>query len=300
MNHLGSLPSISVVIPSYNSASTLGRALSRVYAQTVAVKEVIVIDDGSSDETRQLVVEKFPLVKYVYQNNQGVSAARNNGIAQAQSEWVAFLDADDLWLPDKLECQLAILNRNPKACFITTGRYYEKEGETNIINWTFRWRFDKLLSHNRVHTSSTLVKREVFEQIGRFDSRLKTGEDWDLWLRIVNRFPSYGTTQKLVKRERVTGSLSENRLRIYLNNITVLERWNPKTHDSSLKYSKYRRIVWLHAFESIKHLKRIDTSYAITYWEAAKRRLPFSTIGERMLKQLLWQPLALDERRKLK
>jgi glycosyltransferase involved in cell wall biosynthesis len=300
MNQPESLPSISVVIPCYNAVTTLGQTLSRVYAQTIPVKEVIVVDDGSSDETPCLIAEKFPQAKYVRQRNQGVSAARNNGIELAQSEWVALLDADDLWLPHKLERQLHILSRDPKARFITTGRYYEREGEANVVNWTFRWRFAKLLSHNRVHTSSALIKREVFEQIGGFDPRLKTGEDWDLWLRIVNKFPSYGTTEKLVQRERVTGSLSEDRLRIYLNNITVLGRWNPKHRDSTINYGKYRRIVWRHAFEGIKRLKRIDPSFACTYWEVAKRRLPFSVTGEWVLNQLLQHTVTINERRKLR
>lgn len=279
-------PSISVIIPAYNAEKTIRRAIESVLAQDLKVLEIIVVDDGSTDATQHLIVSEFPMVRYHRQSNQGVSATRNRGSELAKGEWLAFLDADDLWKPGKLRKQWRILKSHPDAVFITTDRdFFGKEYV--YIGRVFRWRFKKLLSHNRVNTSSVLLRRDVFTALGGFDPTLVTGEDWDLWLRIVHRYPAYGTTSRLITRFRVKGSLSENRFRIYHNNIEVLHRWNPTLNPHVLiDYKTYQRIIWRQTFISCLRIHRRDKAKASILWNEFKSKLPYSAIGRQILEKL--------------
>lgn len=281
-------PSISVIIPSYNSEKTLSRAINSVLSQNFPVLEILVIDDGSTDGTRNLIEKEFPQVRYIYQNNQGASAARNNGATVAQGEWLALLDADDLWKPGKLAKQWDIIQSHPDSVFITTGREFAHQRKIYNGSNIYRWRIEQLLAHNRVHTSSVMVKREIFQSLGGFDPGLVTGEDWDLWLRIVHRYPAYGTTKRLITRYRVKGSLSEDRYRICQNNIIVLNRWDPRNHpDVSIRFATYRKIIWWHTFKSCKRIQRLDKTKANAFWEESLHQLPFSSAGRHIIEKLL-------------
>lgn len=184
---------ISVVVPTYNRREPLKRALLSVFSQTLLPAEVTVIDDGSTDETGAMVRKEFPEVNYYYQENSGVSAARNLGIQQSMEDWLAFLDSDDEWLPEKLANQKALLAANPdhKVCHteetwirngirVNAAKKYAKTGG---------WIFTDCLPLCAMSPSTVMIHRSVFEDTGLFDIDLPACEDYDLWLRITANNP---------------------------------------------------------------------------------------------------------------
>ena len=194
---------ISVIIPTYNREKMLIRAINSVVQQTVAPAEIIVVDDGSTDATRQLIKKHFSEVKYLYQTNRGVSAARNVGINAASGDWLALLDSDDEWLPGKLEQQIKLINeQNLKVCH--TNEVWIRNGEQ--INQMKKhsksggWIFDKCLPLCAMSPSSILIHKSVFQEVGLFDENLPACEDYDLWLQITARYQvAYVSTPQLKK-----------------------------------------------------------------------------------------------------
>ncbi|MEW8499606.1 MAG: glycosyltransferase [Candidatus Thiodiazotropha taylori] len=180
--------SVSVIIPTYNRASTLPRALDSVFAQTLPPLEVIVIDDGSDDETKTVVERDYPDVIYLPQPNSGVSHARNSGIRHAKGEWLALLDSDDSWLPEKLQLQMASLNRSPQLRISHTDEIWIRNGvRVNQMNKHAKqggYIFEHCLPLCVISPSAALIHHSVFQEYGLFDTHLPACEDYDLWLRI--------------------------------------------------------------------------------------------------------------------
>lgn len=186
-------PLISVIIPTYNRANYLVKALDSVLKQTYVNWELIVIDDGSNDETFLKVKSylKKPKVTYFYQKNRGVSSARNQGIKIANGDWVAFLDSDDEWLQNKLETQVSlILKTNIK--WLHCDEIWMRNGKR--INPSQKHRkpeghiFTNCIPLCCVSPSAVMIKRCVFESVGLFDETLTVCEDYDLWLRISLKY----------------------------------------------------------------------------------------------------------------
>ena len=194
----------SAVIPVYNRKDRIQQTIESVLNQSVLPREIIVVDDGSTDGTSEFVKSTFPDVKVVTQANQGVSAARNKGIKEAKGEWVAFLDSDDEWLPTKLEMQSSWLRNHPniKICHcdeiwirnqvrVNPGKRHKKQGG---------WIYLNCLPLCVISPSAVVINQEVFDEVGMFDENLPTCEDYDLWLRITQRFEvGYIDQQLLVK-----------------------------------------------------------------------------------------------------
>jgi glycosyltransferase involved in cell wall biosynthesis len=209
--------SVSVIIPTYNASKYIRDALDSVIAQTYPVHEVIVVDDGSTDNTRDIVksyvrpktedqrpktLHPTPLtlhhnsttISYIYQENNGPAAARNTGIRAATGDYIAFLDADDTWLPEKIEIQLAKLKENPEYALVHTNRIFvsdsgiTKPDKKRVLQQG--WIFDELLKKNFICLSTILVKRSCFDEIGYFDEnpRVNRCEDYDMWLRIARKY----------------------------------------------------------------------------------------------------------------
>lgn len=190
--------SISVVIPAYNAAATLARALASVSAQDFAFHEVIVVDDGSSDETATVAEEASVAGLSVIRHagNRGSSAALNTGIAAATGDWIAFLDADDEWLPGKLTAQQRALARLPDAALCATG-FETVDAQGRVV---FRYGlvpfpeapddfWKRLLRDSAIAKPSVLVRRDALITTGPFDESLTLGEDQDMWLRLAARYP---------------------------------------------------------------------------------------------------------------
>ena len=190
-----SAPLISVIIPTYNRAAFLPQAVESVYQQTFQDFELIVIDDGSTDGTAQVLKKYQNHLIYRYQANQGVSSARNLGLRMARGKWVAFLDSDDLWLPKKLETQVRFFSQNPEAVICQTEEIWVRNGRR--VNPQKKHRkfsgdiFAPSLLLCLVSPSAVMIQRDLFNQEDGFDETLPACEDYDLWLRISSRFPIY-------------------------------------------------------------------------------------------------------------
>jgi glycosyltransferase involved in cell wall biosynthesis len=185
-----SQPDISVIIPAFNRAHTLPKALDSVLSQTLKPREIIVVDDGSTDETNA-VLANYPGLCIISQDNRGVSAARNVGIEKAGGDWIAFLDSDDEWLSDKLEKQWdAICNDDKLICH--TDEIWIRNGKrVNPMKKHQKfggWIYERCLPLCVISPSSVMIHRSVFEDVGVFDESLEVCEDYDLWLRICAKY----------------------------------------------------------------------------------------------------------------
>jgi len=188
---------ISVIIPTYNRANLISRAITSVINQTFNDYEIIVVDDNSTDNTEELVKTKFKnkVIYFKHDINLGPAAARNTGIKNSTGEYIAFLDSDDEWLPTKLEKQLnAFLNLSPDYGLIYVRSLIDRNGKL-VPYLPFEWLpkkegdlFESLLRLNFIDTPAVMIKRTVFEEVGYFDETLKCVEDYELFLRISSKF----------------------------------------------------------------------------------------------------------------
>ena len=216
---------ISVIIPTYNRKNTLPRAVESVLNQTYKPVKIIVVDDGSTDGTKEWFSEMYPLVHYIYQVNSGVSLARNTGINSARGDWIALLDSDDEWLPDKLELQVKLLQNNAELRFCHTNEIWIRNGvRINQMKKHQKYGgniFKKCLDICRISPSSSLFHTSVIKDVGRFDESLDVCEDYDLWLRITAKYPVLFLDQPLIKKfgghtdqlSRVFGGIEQYRIR---------------------------------------------------------------------------------------
>lgn len=181
--------SVAVVIPTYNRAHLIRRAIKSVIAQTRCPDEIIVVDDGSTDNTESLLTSEFPDIRYIKQDNQGVSAARNTGIRQSTAQWIAFIDSDDEWLPSKLEKQCKALATDAESLICHTNEIWIRDGRrVNPMkkhNKSGGWIFRHCLPLCAMSPSSIVINRSLFDRVGLFDEMLPACEDYDLWLRIT-------------------------------------------------------------------------------------------------------------------
>ncbi|MBV8036904.1 glycosyltransferase [Roseateles sp.] len=197
---MATLPRVSVVIPCFNTERYIAATLRAVLAQAGAALEVIVVDDGSTDGSAALVEREFPQVRLIRRSNAGVAAARNAGIEAATGDWVAFCDADDIWLPGKLAAQFDTMAAAPGCRMSYTAWHVwvsaEPEPEPTLLQrlaaeaddpgrWrgATGWLYPELLLDCVVWTSTVLMQRSLLSEIGSFDTGLRIGEDYDLWLR---------------------------------------------------------------------------------------------------------------------
>jgi glycosyltransferase involved in cell wall biosynthesis len=204
----------SVIIPAFNRAAFLREAIDSVLAQTEKDFELIVVDDGSTDHTRELVAEYGDRIRYFFQPNAGVSAARNLGIRHAAGKFVAFLDSDDLWLPQKLARQMQWMAAHPHLLLCYTGEIWIRRGvrvnQKLIHAKAGGWIYPLCLPRCIISPSSVLMRRELFAAVGLFDEQLPVCEDYDLWLRIASRFEvSYIAEPLIVKRGGHPDQLSQ-------------------------------------------------------------------------------------------
>ena len=237
-------PGVSVVIPAHNYAHYLPVALRSVLAQTWPELEIVIVDDGSTDDTRAVVAQfTDPRVRYVWQENAGLSAARNTGIREARHDFLAFLDADDAWQPELLAAvmeKFAALDASFGLIAAATARMdpdgqpldapkfsFERDGELTVHDFCLR---------NRPLSSSIVVRRAVFDACGLFDTTLRSSEDRDLWIRATaagQRF--WFLNQPLAMIRRHGGNMSKNAPRMKENSRAVLRKaWRaravPRTH----------------------------------------------------------------------
>ncbi len=190
-----SAPRVAVILPTHNRAWCLAEAVESVLAQRFGDFELIVVDDGSTDETPALLSRYGERVRTIRQEHRGVSAARNRGIAASRSPLVAFLDSDDLWLPEKLSRQVAFFEEHAEAVVCQTEEIWVRNGRR--VNPRLRhrkpsgWIFEPSLELCLVSPSAVMARRELFADVGLFDETLPACEDYDLWLRVSLRHPVF-------------------------------------------------------------------------------------------------------------
>jgi glycosyltransferase involved in cell wall biosynthesis len=257
---------ISVVVPAYNGEWFVGAAIQSVQAQTLGVSEIIVVDDGSTDRTAEIAKELGAAI--IQQPNRGVSAARNAGIRAARNEWVAFIDQDDLWKPQKIERQWAAIKTHPEVGIVSCNlRWFENAAVGDLADkfehedrvWAvndgaikyFARANEVPLSRMADYTSSLLVRRDLLLSIGMFDERLRQNEDLECFLRAVTRSALAIVQESLVLR------------RLHDRNVSLE---NPRE-----AFSTYQTILdWLRT-----HADRYPPGPARAYSQTDARRLIF-------------------------
>jgi glycosyltransferase involved in cell wall biosynthesis len=219
------MPFFSVVIPTFNRAHMVTRAVESVLTQKFTDYECIVVDDGSTDDTSQVLSPYINKIKYIYIPHGGVSTARNRGIQQAQGEWIAFLDSDDMWLPRKLAAQYEYIQVHPDIYIHQTDELWIRNGKR--VNPMKKHQkkeghiFEDCLHLCLVSPSAVVVHRSVFERVGMFDERMPACEDYDLWLRVAWQYYIGFIPQKLIVKfgghsDQLSSSLwGMDRFRVY-------------------------------------------------------------------------------------
>jgi glycosyltransferase involved in cell wall biosynthesis len=202
MPNLPNNPAVSVIIPTYNRGWILPEAIDSVLAQDFVGFELIVVDDGSTDNSREILDSYGRDIIVLHQENKGVSAARNRGIAESSANLIAFLDSDDLWLRQKLTRQVGFFNTNPDVLICQTEEAWVRNGvRVNPGNRHQKLSgmiFEPSLALCLVSPSAVMIRKILFDKVGLFDERLPACEDYDLWLRISSRYPVYLIDEPLI------------------------------------------------------------------------------------------------------
>jgi len=223
-------PKVSVIIPAYQDADHIRAAVDSGLAQTYADREVIVVDDGSTDDTLKVLAAYGDAVRVISQPNRGPSAARNRGIQQAQGEWVAFLDADDTWLPEKLARQMPLFQKGDGVGLVCSDTYFvDSQGlrpRTGFMdNPPCAGRVLKtIFTASFIPTSTVVVRKACLDQVGGFDEGLRTCEDLDLWLRIAAEWEIDFVAEPLARYRISDGQLSSQRVNMLKGLAAVLDR----------------------------------------------------------------------------
>jgi len=273
---------VSVVIPTYNRAGLIIDALNSVYRQSYRPLEVIVVDDGSTDTTEKVVrswiggySEPGEFVAHlVQQQNLGGNAARNRGIQESTGELIAFLDSDDVWHPDKLQKQVPLfddLEVGGVYCGIRAVNIDSGQESTQERLYPTGWLLDQLLIRDvTAPTSTYVVRREVFEQVGAFDLELKARQDWDMWIRIASRYKIQAVPEPLVQyrehsepRTATDPSREIHAYKVIREKYARLLAQQPSRVQNAAKASYYKRMGRVHFHH------RISTTRALQYYVSA-------------------------------
>lgn len=224
---MSATPSVTAVIPTYNYGRFLGEAIESVLRQTYPALELIVVDDGSTDNTPDVAGSYGNRIRYIRTANQGVSAARNAAIALAKGDLIALLDADDRWQPRKLERQVAIFGNDVAVGMVHSGsRIFD--GETNAtlceIIPEAAVDFHEMLAWCGISLPSTVVPRKVFEEVGGFDCRYSGAADWEMWIRIAAKYKVVGCQEVLVDYRMHGNNMSGKAIEHYQDCMAVLDK----------------------------------------------------------------------------
>ncbi|MBF2018259.1 MAG: glycosyltransferase [Rivularia sp. T60_A2020_040] len=253
-------PVISVIIPAYNAAKTIQETVMSVLNQSFSNLELIVINDGSQDSTLEVLstIKDSRLQVFSYEN-AGVCMARNRGIERASGEFISFLDADDIWTPDKLEAQLTALEKNPQAGVAYSWVDYIDEygnffhpGNPITINGSA---YEKMLVQNILENGSNpLIRREALTEVGGFDPSLTLAEDWDMWLRLSERYDFVTVPSVQILYRTSSRSASTNIVKMENSCLKLIEK-SFKNAPASLQYLKKNTLSTLYHYLTFKSLE---------------------------------------------
>lgn len=254
------MPTISVVIPAYNAKRTIVETITSVQQQTFSDFEMIVINDGSTDRTLELLqsIEDNRLKVFSYENG-GLPVARNRGISHATGEFIAFLDADDLWTPDKLELQLAALQQHPEAGVAYSWTSYFLDGEESTFPFNpvfFEGNvYDKLLVNNFIaNGSNILVRKNAIEAVGEFEPTLKSSEDWDFYIRLAAKW-HFVVVPKHQILYRQSSNAMTSKVEVMENEaLKVIERAF-QAAPQKYQFLKNQSLAWVYEYSTQQYLK---------------------------------------------
>ncbi|BAZ13305.1 family 2 glycosyl transferase [Calothrix sp. NIES-4071] len=254
------LPVISIIIPAYNAEKTILQTIASVQQQTFSNFELIVINDGSTDRTLELLHsitdERLKIFSY---ENGGLPVARNRGISHATGEFIAFLDADDLWTPDKLELQLAALQQHPEAGVAYSWTYFMDDkgeslspGEATFLEGNV---YAQLLVNNFLASGSNpLISRQAIESIGGFDSAFPHCADWDYWLRLAASWHFVVVRKHQILYRQSRGGMSSKIDGIEKQQLIMIEKVY-RTAPQELQYLKNHSLAWVYRYCAEKYLQ---------------------------------------------
>ena len=249
------LPLVSVILPTYNCAAFLPHSIGSILAQTYNSYEIIVVDDGSTDNTKEVLYPFMQRIKYILlEQNKGLPTARNIGIRLAQGKYIAFIDADDLWLLEKLQTDIEYFETHPEVRMVYSkhlnidqnGRMLDETSQKRLPSGNI---FTQLFSkQNFIITSSVVVRKEIFETTGLFDEQLSNCQDWDMWLRIAFYFKVGGINTPLVKYRHNPHSLSKNRNNVLKYQKMVIDKIysNFKDKENGINEKLYKKRLASH------------------------------------------------------
>jgi glycosyltransferase involved in cell wall biosynthesis len=276
------MPTVTAIIPTYNRAKLLSQALESALCQTRRPDEIIIVDDGSTDDTKRIVEGYGTQVRYFYQNNSGPAAARNRGLRAASGDIIAFLDSDDLWVPKKTEVQLEFLARNPEVggLFGDMSNFFSAEdsvtaeiknvelhdylvAHANDLGDLFEW----LIIENVIPTPTVMLRRSVVERIGFFNESLIVAEDLDYWLRAVSACRWGFINEVLLTRRRHDSNLISDSTRRKVSTIEVLSTTGIDLAGSRprAKLLIEQKVRELHYDLGSKFLRDLDFTRAFTH-----------------------------------
>jgi len=268
---------VSVIIPTYQSVQFVRDALESVLAQTYQDYEIIVVDGGSTDGTLKVLEEYSACAKVITQKGHGISNARNAGVLASKGEYIAFLDSDDVWLSDKLECQVRFFESKPKTVGLICSDvslfgddYSSLNASAFCMRRPYRGRvLEHLLIENFVSASTVMIRKSCFETVGYFDESLSISEDWDMWIRTASFFELDYQDMILAKFRIRMGSLTKNKEQLLQSQI-ALKRKIAQKMPRLLRNLDLRRVRCLYY---LPHL-RLGVLYLLRYDSmSAKREL---------------------------
>jgi glycosyltransferase involved in cell wall biosynthesis len=261
------MPFVSVIIPTYNRVELLRETLLSVLSQTFQDYEILVIDDGSTDNTHVMVQNLNSAIRYFYQENQGTAPARNTGIGYATGDWLAFLDSDDLWKPQKLARQVAELKRSQNQWIYCDVDLFDQK--TRTVQGTYHqrilkpyqgWVAKELLLGDFIPALSTLVHRDVFKEVGLFNSSEWFHEDWEMWLKIASKFPiSYVPETLGVYRQHQNKSQSQPLAQLVNNHEGIIDR---AVQFAPAVYSRYQKKAKSVNYQRIARMMLVNNEFS--------------------------------------
>ena len=262
-------PLVTVIIPTFNRADMLKSAIDSVRRQNFSDWELIVVDDGSTDHTREVVAQFQDSIRYIYQKNQGPAAARNTGIRHARGRFIAFLDSDDQWLENKLAEQIKVLSAQPEMKICHTDEIWIRNGvrvnQKKIHQKYGGWIYQRCLPLCIISPSAVVIHRDVFEKVGLFDETMTVCEDYDLWLRVCHQFPvAFIEKPLIVKYGGHADQLSRkfwgmDRFRVRaLGKMLEEKKLSPKDKDATIRMLKKKCNILINGFEKRNNFEEAE------------------------------------------
>lgn len=286
---------VDVVVPLYNNECFAVEAIQSALDQIYPIRKVIVVDDGSEDRSAAIVEEAFraePRVQVVRAAHGGLPYARNIGIRNSEAEFIAFLDSDDLWHPEKIVRQMDEFQSDEGVLLVSCGFHdIDEEGRRipgKVLACHSGWVHDVLLGGNFLSGgSAAIVRRDVFERVGLFDERLSYAEDWDMWLRIAKVGPVTMMDADLfgIRRHGTQMSARGNRskkIRVFKQHLAVWSKWVPDIEKSPRVWSAILRLILSAAWRAGPTMKSRFRVLNFAFGRVRK------SLGKRIYRKLVW------------